>query len=312
MTPAQADFRTLLDTLAASANVRDAAVADNYRFEERVSETRQEDYEKNLAEPLTNVGDWRFQHDKRVVISHIKGLDKLFVPDTFLAANSTAQLPNLAPNHELVRVEDLSFAFSKTFIKNVADLRKVFGNHGDAQSADSLARFIKEWNEARHNWPMFCALYDEVKDDAEHDDWAHRLRDRLGLDHLQSAIPVALMRYPAKLVLDAAKARRDARITAPFALPTVLDGELNHAFFPAPAGQTYGATLNLGEPWQPTQSAEILNLHIDYQPQHLWKIGEIVRPTGYRDLRAQRDQHLALVRQTSGNSGWGQTMAGRP
>lgn len=319
MTPDNPEFAALLGQLAASRNPRDAAAADNYLFEERVGAQRQQEYENGLTAPLAIMGDWRFQHDKRYLVSRIKGKDDHFVPDTFLANNSDAQLSGFAANHELVRIEDLSFALTKTPITYV-HLVALLTKRKEGDNAATLNRFIQDWNTARFNWPMFSAIYDEVREDAEHPDWPHRLRDRLGLDHFQGSdterIPVALMRYPSKLVSDKLKRGRgtgaDTRVRAAFALPTALDGELNHAYFPAPKGHPYGATLNLAEPWQPVLSAEILNLRIDYQPDHLWKIGEIVRPTGYRDLRIQRDQHLALLRKESGNATFGQPLVGRP
>lgn len=324
MNPDNSAFAALLDQLAASRNPRDAAVADNYRFEERVGALRQQEYENGLSAPLAGLGDWLYRHDKQHMLSRIKSVGNDFIPDTFLPINEQAHLQDFAPNHDLVRVEDLNFAFAKSSEPLAfADIADLLAKRAQSAAAAKLLQFIDDWNLARANWPMFSAFYDEVKDDAEHADWPHRLRDRLGLEHYQGgaarAIPVALMRYPSKLVSDKLKRGRgpgtgpDARIHAAFALPTVLDGELNHAYFPTPAGHRYGATLNLAQPWQPVLSAEILNLRIDYQPAHLWKIGMIVRPTTtHLDLRARRDQHLTLLREESGNATFGQILADRP
>ena len=315
MTPAHVEFGSLLGILAASRIDREAAIADNHLFEERVSTVRQQDYEGRLSSPLARVANWRRQHDKLHVGNRIKAGGDHFVPDTFLDFNRSAQLPSFAKNHVLVRVEDLSYALSKSSVHlTFAQLDNALSRRSDPDAAATLRQFISDWNDARANWPMFSSLYHgEVKDDADHADWTHRLRDRLGLDHYPGSdaerVPVALMRYPAQLVLD--NATGDSRITAAFALPTSLDGELNHAYFPAPAGHPYGATLNLAEPWQPSLGTELLNLHINYKPEHLVKIGEIVRPAGYRNLRAQRDQHLALLRQETGNAAFGRPMAGR-
>jgi hypothetical protein len=138
------------------------------------------------------------------------------------------------------------------------------------------------------------------------------LRDRLGLGYEGSdaaPIPVALMRYPAKLVLD--KAKKDGRVAAGFALPTVLDGDLNPFYLPAPAGHPYCATLNLSASWSNRLTAEILNLRIDYQPKHIWKVGYIRSPIALGSLRKRRDQHLQLLRSETGRADFGRLMEGR-
>ena len=316
MIPAHAEFGSLLGLLASSRNAREAAIADNYLFEERAGAARQQVYEGRLTSPLADMSNWRTQHDKHHVVKRIKAGGDHFIPDTFLECNESAQLPSFAKNLVLVRVEDLSYALSKSTARiTYAQLADAINRRKEPDAAATLELFIHDWNAARANWPMFGSIYHgEVKEDADHADWPHRLRDRLGLDHYQGSaadrIPVALMCYSAQLVLDEAKG--DSRINAAFALPTALDGELNHAYFPAPAGHPYGATLNLSEPWQAQLGAEILNLRIKYQPGHLLKVGEIVRPTGYRDVRVQRDKHLELLRQETGNSGFGKILAGRP
>ncbi|MFA7239042.1 MAG: hypothetical protein WC091_02945 [Sulfuricellaceae bacterium] len=313
MTSTNPDLQALLDTLAASANDEEAAIADNYRFEERVGAQRQQDYETGLGSPA-DYDDWLGCHNGDHVANLIKAGGSQFVPETFLAVNSTLQLSAIAPGEDLIRLEDLRYPLSKSTAELTSvQLADLLARRDQPEAAATLRTFVDEWNKARDNWPMFGAFLGDVQEDAEPDDWPHRLRDRLGLEHYQGSatkrIPVALMRYPAKLVLDSAKG--DERIAAAFALPTALDGELNRVYFPAPSGHPYGATLNLAEPWQPKLSAEILNLRIDYQPKHLWKIGEIVRPVAYRNLRAQRDQHLALLRRETGDTAYGQLMAGR-
>lgn len=309
------EFSRLLDGLAVSANEKDAAVADNYRFEERVGADRQRDYENGLASPA-DIKDWRGHHNGTYVANRIKAGGNDFIPDSFLEVNRPVLLYGIPHNDVLIRIEDLRYPLSKsTATLTYKQLVILLAKRSEPDAAHTLRTFVEDWNRSRNNWPMFGACYgdEDVKDDADHEDWPHRLRDRLGLGHFQgsadSRIPVALMLYPSSLVLE--KANNDRRFAAGFALPTALDGDLNPAYFPAPAGHPYGAALNLTEPWQPILSAEVINLRIDYQPAHLVKVGEIVRPTGYRNLRIQRDKHLALLRQESGNAGFGQLMVGR-
>lgn len=315
MNPDNPEFAALLDQLAASRNPRDAAVADNYRFEERVGAQRRQEYENGLISPV-NIKDWRDHHNGNYVANRVQAGGNEFIPDTFLESNRPLLLSDIPKNEVLIRVESLHFPLGLNTAISYAQLADLLNKRDQPDTVAPLRTFVEEWNKARDNRPMFGAFLGDVQNDAEHDDWPHRLRDRLGLDHYQGSaaerLPVALMRYPAKLVLDKIKtSKRDERIAAAFALPAALDGELNHAYFPAPKGHPYGAALNLAEPWAPVLSAEILCLRIDYQPDHLWKIGEIVRPAGYRDLRSQRDKHLALLREVSGNATYGQLMAGR-
>lgn len=310
MNPTNPDFKTLLDDLAASKSETNAACADNHLFEERVSTSRQAEYEAMLGTPA-NMAEWASLHDKKYLGAHVKTPGEFDVPTTFLASNDTALCPTIEGNQDIIRVESLVYAFRQSSVPASIEKLQDFLKERDAGKSDALELFMRDWNKARFNWPMFGAFYDNVREEAKSADWPHLLRDRLGLGYEGSddaSIPVALMRYPAKLVLKKAK---DSRVAAGFALPTALDGDLNPFYFPAPAGHPYGATLNLSASWSDTLTAEILNLRIDYQPKHIWKVGYIRRPVAFGDLRRRRDQHLQLLRAETGNADFGCLMEGR-
>lgn len=304
-------FKNLLDGLAASARETDAAIADNHLFEERVSANRQTEYNEIVGSPADKA-EWTSLHDKKYLGTHVKTLGEFDVPTTFLASNDAALCSAIEGNQDIIRVESLVYAFRQSSARvSVEELQRFIAERGTGKP-DALELFVREWNRARLNWPMFGTFYDIVRDEVESDDWPHLLRDRLGLGYEGSdtvPIPVALMRYPAKLVLG--KAKKDSRVAAGFALPTVLDGDLNPFYFPAPAGHPYGATLNLSAPWHDRLTAEILNLRIDYRPEHIWKVGYIRRHIALGSLRKRRDQHLQLLRSETGKADFGSLMEGR-
>ena len=305
------DFNKLLDDLAASAKDNDAAIADNHLFEERVSASRKEEYEAVVGVPATKT-DWSSLHDKKYLGAHVKIPGDHDVPTTFLAINDAALCRAIEGNQDIIRIENLEYAFRQSSMPASIDALQTFLKERDTGKSDVLDLFMRDWNKARFNWPMFGTFYDIVREEAENDDWPHLLRDRLGLGYEGSdaaPVPVALMRYPAKLVHD--KAKKDRRVAAGFALPTVLDGDLNPFYFPAPAGHPYGATLNLSASWSDRLTAEILNLRIDYRPEHIYKVGYIRRPVAFGGLRKRRNQHLHLLRTETGKADFGRLMEGQ-
>lgn len=311
MNPANSDFKNLLESLSTSAKDVEAAIADNHLFENRVSVSRQAEYEAIVGAPADKA-EWVSLHDKKYLGAHVKTPGEFDVPTTFLASNDAALCPLIAGNQDIIRVESLVYAFDQSSVPASVEKLQTLMTERDAGKSDALELFVQEWNKARLNWPMFGAFYDNVREDANSNDWPHLLRDRLGLGYEGSdtvSIPVALMRYPAKLVLKQAK--KDGRVAAGFALPTALDGELNPHYFPAPAGHPYGATLNLSASWDNRLTAEILNLRIDYQSVHVWKVGYIRRPVAVGSLRTRRDQHLQLLRSETGKTDFGRFMEGR-
>lgn len=311
MNPTHPDFKNLLEGLAVSANDANAAIADNHLFEERVSASRRVGYEALVGAPVDKA-EWASLHDKKYLSAHVKTPGEHDVPTTFLASNDSALCPAIEGNQDIVRVESLVYALDQSSVPTSVEALQAFMKQRDTGKSDALELFMQDWNRARLNWPMFGTFYDIVRHEVESDDWPHLLRDRLGLGYEGSdaaPIPVALMRYKAKLVLD--KAKKDDRVAAGFALPTALDGDLNPFYFPAPAGHPYGATLNLSASGENRLAAEILNLRIDYRPEHIWKVGYIRRPIAFGSLRKRRDQHLQLLRNETGKADFGRLMEGR-
>jgi len=114
------------------------------------------------------------------------------------------------------------------------------------------------------------------------EDWATRLRDRLGLDHLNPGltgrpVEILIMRYPVSEAIDALSEQGHP------AIPTVLDGHINGYFFPNPRPKPetteaplYSRTLNL----TPVASDndyemgyELVSPRIRYRPEHFYRPG---------------------------------------
>jgi len=298
-----------LSQLSRSTEAKQAAIADNCRFDERVNQSRWDKFENRLLDPVKpDWADWseaeRLNYEDSITVLSSS------IPDSFLDLNQTAWLQGIATNRTIVRLEHLERLLSKENLSfnQLQDLL----NSKDADERKRLESLIQSWNMTRDGRPMFAAFYDEVKAEADHDDWQHHLRDRLGLGHYGSdkgvTIPVALMRYSLEEVTTVAH-----KVPSAFALPTVLDGGMHEFFFPVPKSHPYGATLHLAPDQADTLTAEMLHYRIDYQPEHLWKIAMITRPHNVQDnsLREARDLHLLALQEVTNRPDFGETMEGR-
>lgn len=292
----------LLQLLAAdamSAHVVEAAVADNCRFDERASQQCWETLQALLPEEQT-LQQADLLESATLYKQRFLDVPSSSVPDSFLPANAPALLTEIAGEQELVRLELLSWPLDSQELS--MDQLQQWRAEPDKYAA-ALDQFLHAWNQQRDNRPAFATFHDEVKDEVEHADWPHQLRDRLGLGFYPNgaSCPVALMRYSLQEVLQAT--RHDGRPAAAVALPTVLDGGFHEYFYPAPTRQPYGATLHLGEGQAEILTAEILHFRIQYQRRHLWKLGWIRQPHRFSDpahrdqpLREARDLHLLQLR----------------
>ena len=185
---------------------------------------------------------------------------------------------------------------------------------GDADAVPAVRSFFEAWNQRRDARPMFATFYDEVQEESDDADWPHALRDRLGLGHYGyaggSPLPVALMRYS---LADVFSAQASHRLSTGCALPTVLDGGMHEFFFPVPGEHPYGATVHLLPGRADTLTAEILHCRIDYQHEHLYRLGTITRPHQLTDdqLRGARDLHLLALQLECGREDFGETFEAR-
>lgn len=313
-----AQFGVLKDSLLHSGNAVNVAYVHNYLFEERMSIDRQVSYETHFVPPEAVLKGWKESH-KRYLWNRVFVTAQQW-PETFSDINRDAMLIGLDENQYIVRVENLHEALDSqnialtTLITQLDIWRDTLGDQEAKQDAVGfLTQFCEHWNLSvrRQNRPAFAAFFDELDDEIQAPDWPHRVRNRLGLSHydgLSNPIPVALMRYRVKEVLDGLGEEQKKRA---FAVPTVLDGELNAHFFPTPHSAQYGRTLQL-EPDSDCDKlvSEILHRRIDYTSEHIYKVGLItdsippfVRGANFARLR---NEHLFCLRYETGIEDFGE------
>ena len=237
------------------------------------------------------------------------------VPDAFLEINRDAWLRSLSPNQSVVRIEDLNRPLQASALE-LDDLRKLLqrADDGDRDAQHAVGRFFEAWNQRRDARPAFVAFFDEVQEELDGADWPHAFRDRLGLGHYgalgSTPQPIALMRYSLEDVFEAQKQHQTANACA---LPTVLDGGMHEFFFPVTREHPYGATVHLVPDRADTLTAELVHCRIDYERNHLYRLGEITRPNRLDDdqLREARDLHLYALQEACNRDDFGEALEGR-
>lgn len=308
--PLQALVRARRNDPALPADER--AIYENFVIEERVNVVRLQRYGNALgAASWPNREAFRTHHrtrylDKYQFVEKNEGT----VPDTFdPALNGHNFWPAIEDSVVLYRLEEVSWALTGGSI-DPAELERSVSQAAASPGAmpagarAQLQRMVDEWNNRRNLYPSFATTSDEVADLLREPDWAHGLRDHLGLGHLSpvagSPIAVLLMRYTAGEVRAARKAR-----TPGFCIPTVLDGTLNPFFFPTPAsagteGAVYeqGRAVNLAPATNESgysMGLELIHSYLDYRPEHIARWGLISRPY-QADLAERRRWHLSWLR----------------
>ena len=306
----ESPYNDLLTHASRLASAVDAAKADNCRFDELASEERWRTLEAKLPEPSSaGWSDWQEAHGRYFELRCM--VSRPFVPDAFLDGNRGAWLETLPERQSLVRVE----ALSRHLQRGALELRELeeLLQRTDDDATHVVRTFLSDWNQGRDARPVFATFAEEVEAEVASEDWPHALRDRLGLGHYRPTgdvpVPVALMRYS----LDEVLAARTPAVGSAVAVPTVLDSGLDEFFFPVPQDHPYGATLHLGPGQADTFTAEVLHCRIEYEPHHIFRLGEISRPAplGDAQLREVRDRHLHRLREVNERDDFGEPLKGR-
>ncbi|WP_295389483.1 hypothetical protein [uncultured Thiodictyon sp.] len=287
MTPAFKDLEELLRSTCRSGDPNLAAYGENYLFEERVSGPRQGAYESAQQGNSADFAAWDRWHRDQYLPRAIHRA----VPETFTGINAEAAHSSaLGEDQWLVRVENLRYALGENgltidrlheLLTAVQDGRR--DPKYDLLDAEaSLEGVCESLNRNPYAVrPRFAGFYQGLEDTLAAPDWPDLVRDRFGLAHFNPApkeiIPVALMRYPVRDVLAAARKAADA--VHPICVPTVLDHEFTSYFVPAPRQLPYGRTLQLaGDPDCEYKIAEVLHLRLAYRVEHLFRVGVVTRP----------------------------------
>ena len=311
-------YEGFLRRCSRSRDTIEAAKADNCRFDERAGDGRWQRFEGLLSALVADRGavgwqDWT--EADQLHLDRYCNVPRPSVPDAFLEINRSAWLGGLSDNQTLIRIEALNRPLQNSGLE-LDDLNDLLqrADRGDDDADRAVRSFFDAWNQRRDARPAFAAFYDEVQQEVDDDDWPHALRDRLGLGHYGyaggAALPVALMRYS---LADVYLAQGQGRLSSACALPTVLDGGMHEFFFPVPREHPYGATVHLQPDRADTLTAEIVHCRIDYQREHLYRLGTITRPHRLDDgqLREARDLHLLALREACGRGDFGEFFEGR-
>lgn len=297
-----ATLQSAVDALRLCSAQEDRARADNYVFEEAVSAERKATFEVFLGVRADAQGllDGHVDYVRNNL--EIDGE----TPDTFRKDLRPAGTGDIDEAEELVRVEGLGgplmlhFGLSASdgidaLLKCYEELKAAWENTSPGDNA-LVNKFLSTWNGKRDERPAFAAFLDGLRDDAEHADWQHLLRDRLGLAHYQPPpglpIPVAIVVYSVKEVTSAAHA--DAQ---PVTCPTVLDSKPWPYYFPAPTAIPYGRAMALRtDGGEESLQPELLHTRIEYKRNHVRAMALIERPWGPAELKDLRNHHLLKVR----------------
>ena len=314
-------YNDFLRRCSRSHDTIEAAVADNCRFDERAGVGRWQRFENLLSALVADHGavevEWQdWTEADQLHRDRYCNVPRPSVPDAFLDINQSAWLDALSDNQTLVRIEALRrpLETSGLVLDGLTDLLQR-ADRGDSDAGRAVHSFFDAWNQRRDARPAFAAFYDEVRQEADDDDWPHALRDRLGLGHYGGSargapLPVALMRYSRE---DVYSAQAKQRLSSACALPTVLDGGMHQFFFPVPREHLYGATVHLQPDRADTLTAEIVHCRIDYRREHLHRLGTITRPHRLEDgqLREARDLHLLALQDACSRKDFGEFFGGR-
>lgn len=278
------------------------AAGDNFWFEERVSPTRQQVFEREASGALDSEGLRKRHADYWGDFVRVD--DE--IPHTFLADLEPVDLGTIDETQKIVRIEGLTRPLDKRGL-NFDDLREAI----EKDETAVVDGFLKTWNNSSvRDWrPLFAAFKDEVLEELAEEDWPCRMRDRLGLAHYDCAdgpIPVALMEYSVGEIMEAANA---AGVSCAFTVPTVLDSGPWPYFFPAPPELSCGRAMSLFEVADDEALlAEMLHFRLTYRRDHIARLGEIRTPPPGIGLAALRNHHLTALQMASGRYDYGEEM----
>lgn len=251
-------------------------------------------------------------HNVRVVATS----DESACPNTFRCALSARAYEGTDLDTHFVRmipVNDLAWLSGDNEDAIFRLGQQCLRDRGDTRAAEALDLVLDEaftgGGKCDHR-PVFAAFYEDFIDELSDPDdttWPNRLRDRLGLYHLnQWSRPfprrVFLFRYSVREL----PARQGEPERRPIALPTVLDHRLAEAFCPAPRELGLGQVVNLVENANTEPAREVLHLFMPLESKHLFRVG-LVTAAVPDDLGPARRDHLFWLRMLSNRDDYAST-----
>jgi len=305
------DFTDFLKRLSAAEKPVPAFVARNFLLDEGISDPRAKSYQRARAGArhadyqtwLKAHGDYLINNVFRPrlapsLASTLDPNDPLSCPETFRPDEDLYFEYDL--QLDLIRVEELR-GFAQVAGLPEKEVRQAAAdwlNEPTAESKKTWEDVLGLWADRAEVRPMFAALFEDVAPLLEdRQNWAERLRDALGLAHLDPAargrpIEILVFRYPVKVVprLRTLSSRR-----RPLAVPTVLDSRFSPAFCPAPRGCATGYVIDLSGSASELRR-EVIHPPVPFRADHLVKLGEVRRSVDLTALLIARGLHLLAVR----------------
>ena len=250
-------FFAFLQGTAAGTTLEEAAPAENYILDERVPAAREDEFlafNGFSSRPPFSKDSWFKQH-KEYATANVAKVGKAGVSATFDDINQ----PNWRhwpPDWDVVRIETIGglceraptwttedTTSSEQVEAKVHDLiheMLVARESGTAMNPfheAQLQDWLKKVNGGSDRRPAFVAPFAEVEDILKRPDWAHRLRDALGLGRVRpkAGKPTAIVLLQYNLVrVHNAHIGKLAWAASPTVLDDVPTAMPNPCFFPAP------------------------------------------------------------------------------
>jgi hypothetical protein len=298
-------LRAILDAAASDGSQGDDRfVPRNFLLDEGVSAERTQRYAEYVhTEGADDYASWSRAH-VAFVTANIEcepppgGLPTVveprerLCPETFRIDPLLRAFGQLAPELDLVAIAPIA-PIARAAGVTAAMLREAITD--DPPLLDAA---LDAWEEQQQVRPVFAAIWEDVRDlvpgsDSEPPDgWADRLRDRLGLSHLdpsrRSSVDVIVLRYAAGEVPRVRGMRGDLALV----VPTVLDTRFFPPFCPAPMTSECGRIVDLtGDLDEPVR--ELLHLPVRFRARHVLRAGVIRTPPP--KLADARLAHLLYV-----------------
>jgi len=307
-----ADFTDFLNRLSAGQQPVPAFVARNFLLDEGISDWRAASYLN--AGAAARHADYRTWHQAHTAYLLANVFRPRLAPNlaSTLDPNDTASCPETFRHNEyfeydlqldLIRVEELR-GFAQVAELPDKEVREAAANWLEQRTPESKER----WEDVLDRWagraqvrPMFSALFEDVAPLLEdREDWPERLRDALGLAHLdpverRGPIEILVFRYPVKVV---PRLRTLSPQRRPLAVPTVLDSRFSSAFCPAPRGCATGYVIDLSGSKSELRR-EVVHPPVRFQADHLAKLGEVRRGVDRSALPIARGLHLLAIRDSA-------------
>jgi len=317
------DFQTFLCRLCDYSAWENTVVARNFLLDEGFLLPRFESYRDiGGLEDHGSYEDWKNIHEQYLVerifrqgngidhLRHIDIADEDACPETFRLYDPKSPYIGCDEKTKLIRVvpvERIAKCSGIPIWQIVSVAQRMIGAaHQDAADVNWMNAIMAEWISLSDARPVFAGLFDDFESlfgdepSVDQSDWPDRLRDRLGLYHLDPAlrrdhsIDIVVFQYLVREIPNVT----GQRLLRLLVTPTVLDAQHSLAFCPVPREAQTGHTVDLSMNTPPV-CRELLHPPFQFEARHVWRVGAI-HATIPNDLRQAREWYLECIRESTG------------